>query len=428
MHASDSSRLLPRSKFLRLGAAVAVAAAVVRFPLLEELSAEPAGKDHLPIDQSKLNRALEEMDAFGDPVNAAESISFFRPGMELSEFTEKFREKWRPVLGDGGKSLYTPTWSIETALKVLPGIDAWLAFCLSMLYLLREEMAKTNPAVPMLPDDQERLTDAAHDIAKALGMAASYLGIRVKQGDEVFNTARITIVRKEADAYADPLFDRELGFFDAVGFVERIRASQKTWAHGSWDDLPGWIDNNVSWIEQTRGALRALFGQTRLLKIADDAIRLLPAGGERATSDGAVSAGHARLRTKGLLCLSVAEIALLRFRRAAMRSSSGVFTGYGRQVFQMEVSSLIRCMHTLEETKFGGRPIYHQKSAAREEANKSDPPAFSLPNTLDLGLERSDGAILTVSTAEFGVQAIGVLDSALDKLREHRKKLLEVMP
>ncbi len=419
--------LLPRAKFLRLAAALAMTAATVRLPVIDELSAEPPVKDLLP-DRKKLALAIRQIEGFGDQHDIADSAAFFRPGMELSTFTEEFKDKWRPVLGDGGTSLYTPTWNLETALKVLPGIDAWLAFALSLIFLLREEIAKTNPVAPILAEDLKRLAEAAKDIAKALETAAPYLGIRVDVKGEIFNSARIKIVDAVSQLDGDALFNGEIWFFDAVGFALRLRKFATEISSGTVSELLGWIDNAEYQVEHTRGALRGIFGQIRILQVADEAAKLLPKSEERLSTEGHVAAGQARLRAKGLLALTLAETAVLRVRSAGLRAATGVLTSSGRQALQMEVSAMIGCMRTLERIKFAGRPIYHQKSRGPDaEKTAALPAPFSLPNTVDLNLERNDGAILTVSTQEFGPWAAANCDKALNQIREHRRKIMEAL-
>lgn len=137
--------------------------------------------------------------------------------------------------------------------------------------------------------------------------------------------------------------------------------------------------------------------------------------------------------TEGYLA-EVVDI-LQRIRVLAVQSSNGIYTAMDRQMIQVEVSQLIdevdRIASQAEFNKMnllkgdfarGSRlssmwfhigPNQHQRERVYIQTMTSQ----------SLSLKRYDGTLLTLSTAEFANDAIGILDAALNRVNKQRADL-----
>jgi flagellin len=126
---------------------------------------------------------------------------------------------------------------------------------------------------------------------------------------------------------------------------------------------------------------------------------------------------------------------LQRIRVLGIQSSNGIYTASDRQMIQVEVSQLIdevdRIASQAEFNKMkllggdfarGSRvssmwfhmgPNQHQRERVYVQTMTS----------LALNLKRADGSLLSISTAEFANDSIGILDSALQRINKQRADL-----
>lgn len=150
---------------------------------------------------------------------------------------------------------------------------------------------------------------------------------------------------------------------------------------------------------------------------------------ERNTEDG-----MSMIQTTEGYLEEVSDI-LQRIRVLAIQSSNGIYSANDRQMIQVEVSQLIdevdRIASQAEFNKMkllqgdfarGSRvssmwfhmgPNQHQRERVYVQTMTS----------MALDLKREDGTLLTISTAEFANDAIGVLDSALHRINKQRADL-----
>ncbi len=150
---------------------------------------------------------------------------------------------------------------------------------------------------------------------------------------------------------------------------------------------------------------------------------------ERNTEDG-----MSLIQTAEGYLQEIADI-LQRIRVLAVQSSNGIYTAQDRQMIQVEVSQLIdevdRIASQAEFNKMnlfkgdfarGSRissmwfhigPNQHQRERVYIQTMTSQA----------LNLKRYDGSLLTLSTAEFANDAIGILDVALHRLNKQRADL-----
>ncbi len=126
---------------------------------------------------------------------------------------------------------------------------------------------------------------------------------------------------------------------------------------------------------------------------------------------------------------------LQRIRVLAIQSSNGIYTAQDRQMIQVEVSQLIDEVDRIASQAEFNKINLLQGDFAR--GSKSASMWFHIgPNmhqrervyiqtmtARSLNLKREDGTLLTLSTAEFANDAIGVLDDALHRINKQRADL-----
>lgn len=150
---------------------------------------------------------------------------------------------------------------------------------------------------------------------------------------------------------------------------------------------------------------------------------------ERNTEDG-----MSMIQTTEGYIGEVADI-LQRVRVLAVQSSNGIYTANDRQMIQVEVSQLIDEVDRIASQAEFNKMNLLQGDFAR--GSRSSSMWFHIgPNqhqrervyiatmtSRSLNLKREDGNLLTLSTAEFANDAIGVLDNALHMVNKQRANL-----
>lgn len=126
---------------------------------------------------------------------------------------------------------------------------------------------------------------------------------------------------------------------------------------------------------------------------------------------------------------------LQRIRVLSVQSSNGIYTAKDRQMIQVEVSQLVSEVDRVaSQAEFNKMPLLmgnfargslvssmwfhigpneHQRMRAY----------IQTMTARALNLKRQDGSILTISTAEYANNAIGVVDAALDRINKQRADL-----
>ncbi|MCB1309798.1 MAG: flagellin [Leptospiraceae bacterium] len=124
-----------------------------------------------------------------------------------------------------------------------------------------------------------------------------------------------------------------------------------------------------------------------------------------------------------------------RIRVLAIQASNGIYTANDRQMIQVEVSQLID-----EVDRIASQAEFNKQSLLLGDfarGSRTSSMWFHMgPNqhqrervfiqtmtAHSLGLKKTDGGIVTLSTAEFANQAIGILDGALHKINKQRADL-----
>jgi flagellin len=178
----------------------------------------------------------------------------------------------------------------------------------------------------------------------------------------------------------------------------------------------------------------------RINRAGDDASGLAVSEKMRAQINGLRQAerntedGMSLIQTAEGYLQELADV-LQRIRVLAIQSSNGIYTPEDRQMIQVEVSQLVdeidRIASQAEFNKMsilqgqfarGSRitsmwfhigPNQHQ----RERVYIQTMTAFAL------NLKRADGGLISLSTAEFANDAIGIIDKALDRINKQRADL-----
>jgi len=178
----------------------------------------------------------------------------------------------------------------------------------------------------------------------------------------------------------------------------------------------------------------------RINRAGDDASGLAVSEKMRAQINGLRQAerntedGMSLIQTAEGYLQELADV-LQRIRVLAIQSSNGIYTPEDRQMIQVEVSQLVdeidRIASQAEFNKMsilqgqfarGSRitsmwfhigPNQHQ----RERVYIQTMTAFAL------NLKRTDGGLISLSTAEFANDAIGIIDKALDRINKQRADL-----
>ncbi|HBS05617.1 MAG TPA: flagellin [Leptospiraceae bacterium] len=134
--------------------------------------------------------------------------------------------------------------------------------------------------------------------------------------------------------------------------------------------------------------------------------------------------------TEGYLA-EVADI-VQRIRQLAIQSSNGIYTGMDRQMIQVEVSQLIdevdriasqaefNKMNLLQGDFARGSRVSSMWFHIGPNQHQRERVYVQTMTAQALNLRRGDGTLLTLSTAEFANDAIGVLDDALNRINKQR--------
>ncbi len=134
--------------------------------------------------------------------------------------------------------------------------------------------------------------------------------------------------------------------------------------------------------------------------------------------------------TEGYLA-EVADI-VQRIRQLAIQSSNGIYTAMDRQMIQVEVSQLIdevdriasqaefNKMNLLQGDFARGSRVSSMWFHIGPNQHQRERVYVQTMTAQALNLRRGDGTLLTLSTAEFANDAIGVLDDALNRINKQR--------
>ena len=134
--------------------------------------------------------------------------------------------------------------------------------------------------------------------------------------------------------------------------------------------------------------------------------------------------------TEGYLA-EVSDI-VQRIRQLAIQSSNGIYTAMDRQMIQVEVSQLIdevdriasqaefNKMNLLQGDFARGSRVSSMWFHIGPNQHQRERVYVQTMTAQALNLRRGDGTLLTLSTAEFANDAIGVLDDALNRINKQR--------
>lgn len=134
--------------------------------------------------------------------------------------------------------------------------------------------------------------------------------------------------------------------------------------------------------------------------------------------------------TEGYLA-EVSDI-LQRIRQLSIQSSNGIYTAMDRQMIQVEVSQLIdevdriasqaefNKMNLLQGDFARGSRVSSMWFHIGPNQHQRERVYVQTMTAQALNLRRADGTLLTLSTAEFANDAIGVLDDALNRINKQR--------
>lgn len=137
--------------------------------------------------------------------------------------------------------------------------------------------------------------------------------------------------------------------------------------------------------------------------------------------------------TEGYL-QEVADI-LQRIRVLGVQSSNGIYTAQDRQMIQVEVSQLIdevdriasqaefNKMNLLQGDFARGSRVSSMWFHVGANQHQRERVYISTMTARALSLKRADGSLLTLSTAEFANESLGVLDDALMRINKQRADL-----
>jgi len=178
----------------------------------------------------------------------------------------------------------------------------------------------------------------------------------------------------------------------------------------------------------------------RINRAGDDASGLAVSEKMRAQINGLRQAerntedGMSLIQTAEGYLQEIADI-LQRIRVLAVQSSNGIYTAEDRQMIQVEVSQLIDEVDRIASQAEFNKMNLFQGDFARGSRISSmwfhigpnqyqrERVYIQTMTSLALNLKRYDGSLLTLSTAEFANDAIGVLDAALYRVNKQRADL-----
>lgn len=131
---------------------------------------------------------------------------------------------------------------------------------------------------------------------------------------------------------------------------------------------------------------------------------------------------------------SVADL-LQRIRVLSIQSSNGIYSASDRQMIQVEVSQLVDEVDRIaSQAEFNKMPVLLGDFARGSRTtsmwfhmgpnqHQRERVYIQTMTARALNMKRVDGKILTISTAEFANEAIGVVDSALIRINKQRADL-----
>ena len=126
---------------------------------------------------------------------------------------------------------------------------------------------------------------------------------------------------------------------------------------------------------------------------------------------------------------------LQRIRVLSIQSSNGIYSASDRQMIQVEVSQLVDEVDRIASQAEFNKMALLQGDFARgsrvssmwfhmgPNMHQRERVFIQTMTTQALNLKRTDGTILSISTAEFANESIGVVDSALTRLNKQRADL-----
>jgi len=178
----------------------------------------------------------------------------------------------------------------------------------------------------------------------------------------------------------------------------------------------------------------------RINRAGDDASGLAVSEKMRAQINGLRQAerntedGMSLIQTAEGYLQEIADI-LQRIRVLAVQSSNGIYTAEDRQMIQVEVSQLIDEVDRIASQAEFNKMNLFQGDFARgsrissmwfhigPNQHQRERVYIQTMTSQALNLKRYDGSLLTLSTAEFANDAIGVLDAALYRVNKQRADL-----
>ncbi len=178
----------------------------------------------------------------------------------------------------------------------------------------------------------------------------------------------------------------------------------------------------------------------RINRAGDDASGLAVSEKMRAQINGLRQAernaedGMSFIQTAEGYLQELAEI-IQRIRVLAVQSSNGIYTAEDRQMIQVEVSQLIDEVDRIASQAEFNKMNLFQGDFARgsriasmwfhigPNQHQRERVYIQTMTSRALNLKRFDGSLLTLSTAEFANDAIGVLDEALYRINKQRADL-----
>lgn len=126
---------------------------------------------------------------------------------------------------------------------------------------------------------------------------------------------------------------------------------------------------------------------------------------------------------------------LQRIRVLSIQSSNGIYSASDRQMIQVEVSQLVDEVDRIASQAEFNKMALLQGDFARgsrvssmwfhmgPNMHQRERVFIQTMTTQALNLKRTDGTILSISTAEFANESIGIVDSALNRLNKQRADL-----
>ncbi|GIX43146.1 MAG: flagellin [Leptospiraceae bacterium] len=178
----------------------------------------------------------------------------------------------------------------------------------------------------------------------------------------------------------------------------------------------------------------------RINRAGDDASGLAVSEKMRAQINGLRQAerntedGMSLIQTAEGYLQELADI-LQRIRVLAVQSSNGIYTAEDRQMIQVEVSQLIDEVDRIASQAEFNKMNLFQGDFARgsrissmwfhigPNQHQRERVYIQTMTSRSLNLKRYDGSLLTLSTAEFANDAIGILDAALHRINKQRADL-----